>query len=231
VRGYVCAEQPTGGPRCVEAAPLGGGGLGESCARLEDCTAGLYCDEGTCSDTPPFVRRDAAPPDAGRIDSMVGLPCMPAPADGGWPDGGGPCDDHSVCTIDSCSAMRCVNTLQDADLDGYASTILGSCGLDCSDSDPSVNPEHTSFEATRHAGNPPLEPTTFDWDCNRIEEREFTAIVPDCDASGVGTCSAGEGWSAFPPPNCGQTGTWQRCTGPGMGCVLMTVETRTQRCR
>ncbi len=216
--GYVCAPQPTGGDRCVLA---GDRDLGGACAQIQDCLAGLYCSEGMCVDIPPFVRRDAAPPDAGGLDGGGGRMCVPSSGD---------CDDGNDCTNDMCIAMHCQNTLYDADEDGYASTILGPCGLDCADEDPTVNPDHTDYESTRHRGNPPLEPPTYDWNCDGVEELEESRIVPACD-NGLGTCVAAEGWAGPMPPACGTMGTWRRCTGPGDGCRLETVETRAQRCR
>ena len=135
-----------------------------------------------------------------------------------------------MCTTDVCVADVCQHNLVDGDDDGYPSTIiLGGCGSDCCDTNPTVNPEHTAFETTRHAGNPPLEPGTYDWNCDRIEEQQYPTSAPGC-LSSEGTCVAGEGWLGLPPA-CGTMGTWVRCTGPSAGCVVMTIESRAQPCR
>jgi hypothetical protein len=157
------------------------------------------------------VETDAGPGEDG------GIPCTTSDV----------CDDMSVCTNEACVRSMCVYTIIDGDEDGYASTVLGACGNDCSDTDPTVNPEHTEYMTARHAGNPPLHPGTFDWNCNGVEELEFTSIVPTCDAK-LGTCVEGEGWSVM-PTMCGQTANWYRCVAAS--CTLMLVEMRQQRCR
>jgi len=205
-RGFICSAEPSGRV-CREA---GGRMIGEPCIRDDQCAAGLYCTEGTCSSEPP------PEPDAG----PMGRGCEP----------GDDCDDGNACTNDQCIADSCVNTLADGDEDGYASTIIGSCGLDCCDRDPDASPDQEGFFDEPHAGNPPLGRANFDWNCDGTEEPEFPVALGGC--LGFSGCTASEGWLGAVPTRCGQTGAWASCEDTGAFCRLTEVEpARTQRCR
>jgi len=238
VRPLVCSFEPDGNYRCVAD---GDGDIGGSCTVLADCVAGLFCIDGQCVG-------DLGGGCSGPGDCSGGLICVDGMCVSG-PDAGDSgrdafvdvgvaceevvdCNDMNECTIDQCVSDMCRNTLNDGDEDGYASNLIGSCGLDCNDMDADVSPDHTDFETVRQMDMLPLTPDNFDWNCDGREEQQYTARVPDCDDTGVGTCTMGEGWTGIGMiPRCGTTGTWARCTGPGAGCRIETVETRTQGCR
>jgi hypothetical protein len=221
-RPLVCAPQPDGSRRCVNAGDGDIGPPGDACETVADCLPGLFCIDGRCTSSGGALPDGGVDAGDAATDTAVdvGRPCEDRVD----------CDDDNDCTIDQCVGEMCRNTLNDGDEDGYASNVIGSCGLDCNDMDADVSPDHTDFETVRQMDMLPGTPDNFDWNCDGIEERQYPTGVPDCDGTGVGTCTMGEGWLGT-VPGCGMTGTWARCTGPGDGCTLSTIETRTQGCR
>ncbi len=220
--------------------PSGGSGLGDPCVATADCQMGLVCVGGTCRSAGPGDVGAACTDDAGCVAGLFCVdgtcsatsPATDGGADGGLVDGGGhmcmasgDCDDHDACTIDSCIADHCVQTLTDVDMDGYAPSEIGACGLDCNDNDPTVNPDHTAFMATRQSGSV-THPPSFDWNCDGVEEKQWPNPLPTCDST-VGSCG-GEGWIGAVPA-CGDRGDYGRCTA---SCTVEAIESgRVQTCR
>ena len=204
-RGFTCVREPEGWV-CRMA---GDRGVGDPCLRHEQCAAGLFCHMGTCTGDAP----DAGP---GGFDGGA-TTCSP---------GSGECDDGSNCTTDSCIADTCVYTLIDSDMDGFASTVLGSCGTDCADMDEGAHPDQTEFSGEMHGGGPG-QPRGYDWNCDGVAERRHTAVL-GCSGD---PCDSGEGW-LDPLPECGATARWGRCTGSGLSCGEEVLEpSRQQTCR
>lgn len=199
--GYTCVREPDGWVCRMN----GDRDIGDPCLRHEQCLAGLYCVRGACAAS----ELDAGPSgfDGGSSQCMTSSEC----------------NDGSACTTDMCIADTCIHTLIDSDEDGYASTIIGSCGLDCADMDPNANPDQEAFSDVRHAGGPG-QPPTFDWNCDGTEEPEHANAI----TCSIEACDSGEGW-LDPLPECGQPGRWGRCT---TGCTEEVLEpARVQRCR
>lgn len=117
------------------------------------------------------------------------------------------CDDGNACTADSCHMVTgCRNTLIDADLDGFAPTSAGECGMDCDDTSADVNPDA------------PDVCDTVDNDCDgMVDEGGVTTWYADCDADGyaasgattisscarpavaMSMCATGGGWTTHAP--------------------------------
>jgi hypothetical protein len=142
-------------------------------------------------------------------------------------DAGQECDDGDPCTIDQCINDECVYELADSDEDGYAPTALGSCGRDCNDSDPTVNPDHSSYEAQPRSPGVTESAPNYDWNCSGGEEKRWTRTIGNGHCGPDDGFCQGEGWLSSTPPDCGETGTWGECHG----CTTQPIEQRQQRCR
>jgi hypothetical protein len=115
----------------------------------------------------------------------------------------------------------------DEDGDGFADRYgEKACGVDCDDHNKDVFPGQSKFFTFAN------DTTEFDYDCNRVEEKHFTARAR-CEDSG-GTCSFSEGWLDA-VPGCGVTARWLKaCTKlatGGCGAAAANIEMRVQECR
>ncbi|MEM9190053.1 MAG: hypothetical protein AAGF12_12795 [Myxococcota bacterium] len=219
-KSLVC-EPTANGRRCVSAADQD---IDDPCLRRSQCLAGLFCyatdGASRCRGVPPTAPVDGGNGDGGRDSSFEGgvVPCQNRDA----------CDDNSMCTVDTCINGFCVYNLVDSDDDGYASKIIGSCGLDCNDEEPRANPDQTEFFTVRHTGDL-VQPSTFDWDCNGVQEGQFPTL-PICDDD-ERNCPAATVEGFRSDPGCGMSGTWARCEVNGNRCNVVSLETRVQGCR
>lgn len=240
-----------GAERCVLASHTCSNGSPLDCDDRDNCTtdsceAALGCQNvlidgdsdgfapsrlGTCA-TRPSASRDCDDDDNQRY------PGAPEQCDGQDNDCDELVDDDTV-------RFDC---FRDADGDGYPNPLdrVVDCecpdgfmprradGLtDCMDTNPGVNPGVTEFSAIGYPAGGGT--TSFDWNCDGVEERRFT--VRNCSES---TCSVlGSSWSGGALPSCGQTAAYNFCRNNGSGecifaaCTMSGFEpcTRTQDCR
>jgi hypothetical protein len=121
------------------------------------------------------------------------------------------CDDDDACTADSCDMLDgCEHALIDGDLDGFAPTSAGECGMDCDDTRADVNPDA------------PDVCDTIDNDCDgTVDEGGVSTWYADCDADGyaatgartvsscarpaasMSMCATGGGWTTRAPSGAG----------------------------
>ena len=198
-------------------ADVDGDGYGDRTERLTACeTPGGYVSDNTdCNDL-----EDRAYPSA--TESCDGV------------------DNNCDGFIDEEGATGCAMWYQDADDDGYGSTI-GVCACsatgdftstlnsDCYDLSSTVNPTHTSFHTSDRGDG------SYDYNCDDTEEREETATSDSCAYFDDLGCSSPDGWAGS-APSCGSSGTWR--TGChyvwdwfSSGCYWTTEDTQTQACR
>ncbi len=240
-----------GAERCVLASHTCTNGSALDCDDRDNCTtdscdAALGCQNvlidgdsdgfapsrlGTCA-TRPGASRDCDDDDNQRY------PGAPEQCDG---------EDNDCDELVDESTVR-FDCFRDADGDGYPNPMdrVVDCecpdgfmprradGLtDCMDTNPGVNPGVTEFSAIGYPAGGGV--TSFDWNCDGVEERRFTAR--SCSES---TCSVlGSSWSAGALPSCGQSATYNYCRSNGSGecifaaCTMSGFElcTRTQDCR
>jgi hypothetical protein len=139
---------------------------------------------------------------------------------------------------EGCQSGACLNCsmktfFRDGDSDGYGDPLvpLESCyqpggyvlnNLDCDDLDPAAHPGQPAF-----FNDPTKGTATYDFNCNKVEEQEFPAIV-NCVQNSM-TCN-GDGWLASIPA-CGKPGDWAKCSkqGRGTGCGI-TTSVKVQGC-
>ena len=139
-------------------------------------------------------------------------------------------DNDCDLTVDEPDASGCWTWWEDADDDGYGSSITAClCGPsgdftadnndDCLDTDPDVNPEHTSFETL------PRSDGGWDWDCNGVVEEQWTDVG---SCSGTLFCDVTFGWLGA-IPDCGVSRGWViGCSG---GTCDESTDPRVQGCR
>jgi hypothetical protein len=123
---------------------------------------------------------------------------------------------------------------KDGDGDGFGNPLLKVTGCvppvgyvlngqDCDDGDAEAHPGQTTFFEQPSKGA-----KSFDFNCDKIEEKEHGSLV-SCSPAGAG-CT-GDGWSGAVPA-CGQTGSYAKCfKQSGMSACSQTVSTPVQRCR
>jgi hypothetical protein len=118
------------------------------------------------------------------------------------------------CQVGACTKCAAVTFYRDADSDGYGdpTQIKSACSRpngyvhnkdDCNDEDGDVHPKQTQFFA-RHTKGAPNDPRSYDFNCDGVEEQQFTTKTK-CE---VGTCK--DGWSAT-IPGCGQSAEYVSC--------------------
>ena len=137
------------------------------------------------------------------------------------------CDDGNACTRDVCDgeSHRCTASLIDADGDGYASTTLGACGLDCADDDARVHPGQSAFFSTPYLRG---DAASWDYDCDGSQTAETDRLAYCIGAATleVSTCTCAAGWKDD-MPSCGETSDWSTASS----CGARTTEKRTLACR
>jgi hypothetical protein len=150
-------------------------------------------------------------------------------------------DNDCDAFIDEEGADGCTTWYEDVDDDGYGSTVsvcacaatgdfTSSLSSDCYDSNPSVNPTHTSYHTSNRGDG------SYDYNCNDAEEKQWSDVSTTCGFFEDFGCSASDGWSGGSPPSCGSTSTWRTdCHYEwdwfGSGCYWSTESSRTQACR
>jgi len=148
------------------------------------------------------------------------------------------CDD----TVDE--EVEIVTCMRDADGDGFpvASDTMDACScpsgyippradgrVDCADREEDARPDQTTYFDTPYCTDicvGIIVPSDFDYDCDGEETPEWPSLF------NLAVCSFGcgaVGW-ADSVPECGEEGTWRRCSDSSGTCET-TDETRTQRCR
>ncbi|MDH5492693.1 MAG: MopE-related protein, partial [Myxococcales bacterium] len=99
---------------------------------------------------------------------------------------------------------------------------------DCRDNNALAFPGQTAWQTSPLSTG--IERLTYDYNCDGIDERRYTAlsggIFLSCSVSCVGTSY----WRESSVPACGSMGTLSRCVFRLGGCVRDDVET-TQSCR
>lgn len=211
------------GPDSIDAmvwyADVDGDGFGDFGSSTTACEepAGSIADSSDCNDTDPYS-----------------YPGALEHCDGSDNDCDGIADEEG--------ADGCTTYYQDADDDGYGSTIsVCSCtptgdftstlSSDCYDSSASVSPTHTSFHSS-HRGD-----GSFDYNCDDTEERRWESTSDSCAFFSDFGCSSTDGWNGG-APTCGAGGTWRETCyystsgAPwDWGCYWDTEVARTQTCR
>ncbi len=137
------------------------------------------------------------------------------------------CNDGNACTRDVCDvSAHCSSALIDEDGDGFAPASLGSCGHDCDDKNPLVNPAQT------HWFDVPYVTATgersFDYDCDgsvALEHADFGYCIGAATPE-ESTCSCVAGWRDR-IPECGSAGEYAEAST----CGVTTSATRLQACR
>ncbi len=221
--GNVC----NGAERCVLASHTCANGSALDCDDRDNCTADT-CDAelgcrnalidgdsdgfaparlGTCA-TRPGASRDCDDEDNQRY------PGAPEQCDG---------EDNDCDELMDESTVR-FDCFRDADGDGYPNPLdrVVDCacpegfmprradGLtDCMDTNPGVNPGVTEFSAVSYAAGGGT--TSFDWNCDGMEER-----LPTSGCSGSGSSCSGGDWQVGAPV-CGQEGNYCVCSGLPVG--------------
>jgi len=145
---------------------------------------------------------------------------------------------RSKCT-GGCQDGKCLGCVEqsfflDGDRDGFGNRAqeIGACvapdgyvtdGGDCDDVDPAAHPGQSSFFTRTTKGT-----TGFDFNCNKIEEKEVAHLV-SCTLKGGGC--VGDGWVQAVPA-CGQQGTFGHCTRAAghVSCVQNNAP-QVQACR
>ena len=220
---------PDGGDAMVDAGP--------ACVTSADCDDGVACTvdactAGTCSSTPD--------------DSMCadGESCNPLSGCSVDCAGGDPlvCDDMDDCTSGICdeSAMMCVFTTRDADMDGHGTTVCPELGGvppdDCDDTDPAI------FLGAVETCN------GRDDNCDGACDDGFSccagatgSCATSCGSMGTRTCSSACAWSvcATPPEICNGLDDdcntacddgFDCCQGAVSPCTTTCGSTGTQTC-
>ena len=156
--------------------------------------------------------------------------------------------DTQPCTMnEDCASSICGRFYRDTDGDGYGDTTMSATfctaapsatpnwavrGDDCCDKDANVHPGQTAYQASESTACG----TTFDYDCNGSEDRQYP-FTYSCTTASDGSCDpiSHDGWSGGVPA-CGKTGNLSHCgpsfCGPLECCVVTSTDTGAmQRCR
>lgn len=134
-------------------------------------------------------------------------------------------ETSSIVAEDAPALPKC--TGDDEDGDGFGRAVDGeTCLVDCDDSNPNVFPGQTKFFSFAD------DTAEFDYNCDHVTEKRFTAIAR-CE-DGAGGCVFVEGW-LDPLPGCGMHARWLKaCTKlgtAGCGAGTANIEVRVQECR
>lgn len=228
----------------------------EECQDGNPCNGLERCEDGAC--VPGSACDPATPCYTQQCDPVRGCVYTLDDVDGdGHGEGetcGGDCDDTNPAVYrgaperDDGLDNDCDGSIDenfeyapcyaDDDGDGFGNpgsltNRSGACGDgevpiagDCRDSDSDVYPGQTEFftEASTSGSD-----TSWDYDCDGVEEKRWPALAPSCTLIRVGGCARG-GWVGS-VPDCGEEGTWRDCTGPvGLLCTADELP-RVQACR
>ncbi len=133
----------------------------------------------------------------------------------------------SVVTVDApADALPCeapVTCYADKDEDGFPAAgakafVACDCPkgstpkspsvvVDCNDEDSRVHPGATAFQTTAYCvPGTGCATKSFDYDCNGIDEKQYTTKFSSCSLG-----CAGEGLTGEPPPACGATAGYTTC--------------------
>jgi cysteine-rich repeat protein len=220
-------------------APLTGG----SCSDGDACTVGDHCVSGACT--------SGSPKDCGDGDVCTDDGCTPSTGACTHTFNTDPCDDGDPCTspdtcyLGSCSGLELPVWYLDGDGDGHGDLRVSICATtapsgyvashdDCCDTNVSVFTGQGSWFTTAYTCGTGGSPT-FDYNCNGLDERHWTAIGSCTWDSTSGTCIHVAGWSVpsgTGAPACGVLGTWLGgCLmgAPGV-CSPGAVTDRRQEC-
>ena len=118
----------------------------------------------------------------------------------------------TTCALGCGSGACCANVDEDA---------VTTCDGDCNDNDPQVFPGQTRFFDKPSSGS-------FDYNCDKQEEREGIEITPPATPARCGAGCTGEAWVG--PVACGEMGTFATCRRQGSNCRVTEAQ-RTRRCR
>jgi len=197
------------------------------CHSQDDCSDGFRCDldlqrclatdagtgDGNCAGTDSDGDDYCAEP-------TEGFPCCPL--------GGNDCDDGDKAINGGAEEIpgndadeNCDTFATDQDDDGHNALGDTSAGLpddDCCDTDGDV---FTGQTAWFYMADGESACGDWDYDCSGTEERE-ESLVASCSGC-PGSCMGTNGWSVFPPPACGATGTLASCTSCAM-CPNLTSD-------
>ncbi len=141
------------------------------------------------------------------------------------------CDDGNACTSDRCAGflMTCRHTIVDGDGDGESSTALGTCGLDCNDTNPAVFSKQTAYSTMAYTTTAGM--LSYDYNCNGIADLQFTETFK-CSLVGTTCVMTSPGWTTATPPTCGKPGKWATLCGKVLSsCIPGGTVDRVQGCR
>ena len=129
------------------------------------------------------------------IDEGVGTPF--------WAD----CDADGYALADAAVVFACEMPPPMAGCAGWATRMPTGANTDCNDDNGLVHP-NAGYQAEPIAGT-----SDFDYNCNRIPEREYPLSNFQCPRT-ISTVPCTAGWVAS-APRCGQTGSLRRCSISG----------------
>jgi hypothetical protein len=124
--------------------------------------------------------------------------------------------------VDSAPACEASGVDEDMDLE----SPIAACGTDCNDKNAQVNSKQLRFFGSPYGTT--LFMSSFDYDCNGIEEKRWPDLFK-CTVVG-GVCNLTEGWRDTVPP-CGKPGKFATNCGVLGGVCYPQMNDRTQQCR
>lgn len=197
------------------------------CSYVDTDKDGKACNED-CNDADPsifpgaFECSDGKDNDCDAATKDVGAPTCECYLD--W--------DKDGFAVNTTGAITSSGTCPD----GYTRTKPTTPGdTDCGAFSASAFPGQKSYFATSYCPSflcPGGVGFSFDYDCNKVEEKFDGTVAAATCAGGVGLkCEERSGW-ILAIPACGKSGTYRQCTlQRGIGCVGKDTPNTVQTCR
>jgi len=190
---------------------------------------------GACGTDCNDMRADVSPDAAELCGDALDSDCDGSPNPASTPVWYRDCDDDGYAvvgavTMTACSeppgVLGCTGWTTRVPISGNRSTF------DCNDSNRDVRPNQTTYYTTAISGA--SSTVDFDYDCDIMEERRYTATgvstTASCYEFGTFGCIGSSGWTGSSAPVCGASAAASICAEVRGVCTRTNYSTFRQSC-